>query len=64
MIAHTGVYVVYLSIDTRDVLSVFNVQLNRILLGSPAQNEVNGFIDSIHIVAYWFAKILYDVVLH
>ena len=52
MIAHTGVYVVYLSIDTRDVLLVFNVQLNRILLGSPAQNEVNGFIDSIHIVAY------------
>jgi len=64
MIAHTGIYLVYLCVDSRNVLSVFNVQLNRILLESPAQNEVNGFIDSIHIVAYRFTKILYDVVLN
>jgi len=63
MIAHSGIYLVYLCIDGRNVLSVFNVQLNRILLESPAQNEVNDFIDSIHIVAYRFTKILYDVVL-
>ena len=64
MIAHAGIYLVYLCIDGRNILSVLDVQLNRILLGSPAQNEVNGFIDPIYIVAYRFTKILYDIALH
>lgn len=61
VVAHTGINLVYLGVDSRYVLAVLNVQLDRILLLSPAQNKAHCSVYPFHIVAYRIAKILYDV---